>query len=145
MRPVSLLQKESFSSINQCRRRNFCPGKIKQESRHPREEKLLGYIIIKDEAVSTSGDYYQFFEEEDVRYHHILNPFTGYPGRDFWSVTVVSKKATLADILSTVIMAGGREALVVVEKNFPEIKILAVEEGGNVYLSPSMEKVFFTE
>jgi len=33
----------------------------------------------------------------------------------------------------------------VVEKNFPEIKILAVEEGGNVYLSPSMEKVFFTE
>ncbi len=38
-------------------------------------------------------------------------------------------------------MAGGREALVVVEKKFSEIKILAVEEGGSVYLSP-MEKVF---
>lgn len=144
---VSLLQKERVSqALINAGGEIFALGKeIKAGVRHPREEKLLGYIIIKDEAVSTSGDYYRFFEEEGVRYHHILNPFTGYPGRDFWSVTVVSKRATLADILSTVIMAGGREALVVVEKNFPEIKILAVEEGGNVYLSPSMEKDFFTE
>ncbi len=93
---------------------------IKAGVRHPREEKLLGYIIIKDEAVSTSGDYYRFFEEKRcalcICY---LKSFHRLSGRDFLSVTVVSKKATLADILSTVIMAGGREALVeMVEKNF---------------------------
>ncbi|HPZ81549.1 MAG TPA: hypothetical protein PK844_02400, partial [Candidatus Atribacteria bacterium] len=67
------------------------------------------------------------------------------PGRDFWSVTVVSKEATLADILSTTIMAGGGEALAMVEKNFPEVKILAIEEGNKIYLSSSMRKVFFAE
>ncbi|HOQ67083.1 MAG TPA: FAD:protein FMN transferase [Candidatus Atribacteria bacterium] len=144
---VSLLRKEKVpQALINAGGEIFALGKeTKVGVRHPREETLLGYIIIKDEAVSTSGDYYRFFEEGGVRYHHILNPFTGYPGRDFWSVTVVSKEATLADILSTAIMAGGGEALAMVEKNFPEVKILAIEEGNKIYLSSSMRKVFFAE
>jgi thiamine biosynthesis lipoprotein ApbE len=38
-----------------------------------------------------------------------LNPFTVYPERDFQSVTVISKIATFADIISTAIMAGGKK------------------------------------
>lgn len=144
---VSLLQQEKVSrALINAGGEIFALGKeTKVGVRHPRQEKLLGYITIKDEAVSTSGDYYRFFEEEGVRYHHILNPFTGYPGRGFQSVTVVSKEATLADILSTVIMAGGREVLAMVEKNFPEVKILAIEEGDKIYLSSSMKEAFFGE
>ena len=59
-------------------------------------------------------------------------------------MTVVSKEATLADILSTTIMAGWG-SFRMVEKNFPEVKILAIEEGNKIYLSSSMRKVFFAE
>ncbi|HXL01693.1 MAG TPA: FAD:protein FMN transferase [Candidatus Atribacteria bacterium] len=143
---VSLLRKEKVpQALINAGGEIFVLGKeTKVGIRHPRQEKLLGYVVIKNEAVSTSGDYYRFFEEGGVRYHHILNPFTGYPGRDFQAVTVISEEAVFADILSTAIMAGGKEALAVVEKKFPEVKILTIEED-KIYLSSSMEKVFFAE
>ncbi|MDI3543704.1 MAG: FAD:protein transferase [Candidatus Atribacteria bacterium] len=144
---VSILQKEKVSqALINAGGEVFAWGKqVKVGIRHPRQEKLLGYVVIENEAVSTSGDYYRFFEEGGIRYHHILNPFTGYPERDFQSVTVISKSATFADIISTAIMAGGKEALVIVEKNFPGIKILGVEEGNKIYLSSSMKKIFVSE
>ncbi|MGQ9474048.1 MAG: FAD:protein FMN transferase, partial [Candidatus Caldatribacteriaceae bacterium] len=48
---------------------------------------VAGYIVVDGVSVSTSGDYFRFFEEGGVRYHHVLNPMTGYPGKDFRSVT----------------------------------------------------------
>jgi len=97
----------------------------------PVNEKVAGYIIIENTSVSTSGDYFRFFEEGGVRYHHILNPFTGYPGRDFRSVSVVAKRALVADVLSTAILAGGREALYLILERFPEIKVLTIDAQGN--------------
>ena len=59
---VSLLRKEKVpQALINAGGEIFALGKeTKVGVRHPREETLLGYIIIKDEAVSTSGDYYRF-------------------------------------------------------------------------------------
>ncbi|MGC8778367.1 MAG: FAD:protein FMN transferase [Candidatus Caldatribacteriaceae bacterium] len=103
---------------------------------------VMGYIIIDGASVSTSGDYFRFFEKDGVRYHHVLNPVTGYPGRDFRSVTVVAPRALLADVLSTAILAGGREALPVVEKNFEGVAILTIDAQGVLSFSESMKKIF---
>jgi len=67
-------------------------------------------LAVQDRSVVTSGMYERFFEQEGIRYHHILNPATGYPvWNDIHSVTIVSKSSLLADALSTSVFVLGRE------------------------------------
>ena len=67
-------------------------------------------LAVQDRSVVTSGMYERFFEQEGIRYHHILNPATGYPvWNDIQSVTIVSKSSLLADALSTSVFLLGRE------------------------------------
>ncbi len=52
-------------------------------------------------SVSTSADNARYFERGGVRYHHLLDPSTGYPARRALSATVLADDATAADALST--------------------------------------------
>ena len=73
-------------------------------------------------GVATSGDYYQYFEQDGKRYSHILNPVTGYPiSHNLASVTVLHPQAMTADGLATAIMVlGADKGLALAEKhNWP--------------------------
>jgi FAD:protein FMN transferase len=63
---------------------------------------IVAVLPLVDTSAVTSADYYRAFEERGKRYHHILDPRTGYPATHTISATVITKDAGLADILSTV-------------------------------------------
>lgn len=64
--------------------------------RNPRGTDILGYLQVKDQSVSSSGDYERFFVEQGKRYHHIFNPATGYPTQGVAEATVTHSDPVLA-------------------------------------------------
>ncbi len=77
------------------------------------------FVVPKDNAVATSGDYRNYFESDGQRFSHIIDPDTGKPiNHKLVSVTVIHPSAMTADGLSTAIMVMGPEqGLTFVEKN----------------------------
>ncbi len=70
--------------------------------RDPRApDRILGVVPLRSGAVVTSGDYERFFESGGVRYHHLIDPRTGQPGRHHVSATVRAPTAREADAWST--------------------------------------------
>jgi len=63
-------------------------------------ELLPKHVLIKDMAITTSGDVYQFLEHNGKRYSHIVNPATGYGITSQRNVTVIAADGTLADWLT---------------------------------------------
>lgn len=75
--------------------------------KNPRGEGLIETVEIENLALSTSGDYEKFFLIENKRYPHIINPKTGFPARDFVSVTIFASSAAFADAIATAVAVMG--------------------------------------
>ncbi len=92
---------------------------------HPtKADDYIASFKILNNCVGTSGDYQQFFEIDGKRYHHIINPFTGYPVEDVHSVTVLTKSAAWADGLSTALFLMPPDKAIETAKNRPDTEIV---------------------
>jgi thiamine biosynthesis lipoprotein len=106
--------------------------------RDPRGESTdyFATVTLDGYTMATTGDYERYFEQDGVRYHHVIDPFTGYPStQDLISVTVISEDGLLADCLSTAIFLQGSECL---SDYFSrsDCMVLAVTDTFEVYASP---------
>lgn len=89
----------------------------------------LARLSVSDCSVVTSGSNERFFIRDGMRYHHILDPRTGWPAQSgFLSVTVVCKRSVVADALSTALFAGGMRQLPLLRKYGAEA-VIATERG----------------
>lgn len=95
-------------------------------------------VDVRDASVSTSGDYERFFVADGTRYHHVLDPQTGWPARGIRSATVVATNATTADALSTALMVLGLERGLAVVQAEPGVEALLVDEWGGVHATPGL-------
>ena len=101
--------------------------------RHPRDSRAFVGIVKLGEpgrkiAIVTSGDYERFFEQGGRRYHHILDPATGYPAMGLASVTVIAPTCTEADALSTAAFVLGPERGLELLESRPGVEGLLIAE-----------------
>lgn len=95
-------------------------------------DSILANFTLRDKSAVTSGAYQRYFEYEGERYHHIIDPRTGYPSHSgLASVTVVSPSSMHADALSTAIYILGKDALSLCDE-FPDTDALLVTDSGEV-------------
>ena len=105
------------------------------------ENGYLGGVSVTDRAIITSGGYERYFVDEDtgVKYHHIIDPKTGYSANNgLISVTIVSADSTLADGLSTsLFVLGTEDAITYCEEHCAEDGFDAImeDEDGKLYIT----------
>ena len=76
--------------------------------RDPRNQDKQAVVLpLADTALSTSGDYERYFEQDGKRYHHILSPKTGKSAYEVQSVSIIGQSSTLNDALSTAVFVLG--------------------------------------
>jgi FAD:protein FMN transferase len=90
-------------------------------------------------GVSTSGDYERFFEIDGRRYHHILDPRTGYPARGLVSATIFAPTAMRADGLSTGVFVLGPEKGMALVEALPDVEGVLIDEGLAIHVSSGLK------
>ncbi len=107
----------------------------------------LGTLKVTDKAVITSGGYERFFEENGMVYHHIIDPFTGYPASSgASSVTIVSSDPTLADALSTSLFVLGIDKSIDLWQENPDLfEFIFYDEDGNLFITEGLKNDFKSE
>jgi thiamine biosynthesis lipoprotein len=110
--------------------------------RDPRgeREEIFATLPLAGGSLSTSADNESFFVVDGVRYHHILDPQTGWPSRGLRSATVLAADPTLADALSTAVMVLGRERGLAVARRLGA-GALVIDEQGDVSMTPELAAI----
>jgi FAD:protein FMN transferase len=95
-------------------------------------------VQISDGTFSTSGDYERFFMKDGKRYHHLIDPDFGEPAMGCRSVTIVTNRAVMADVLSTgVFLMGPHEGMKLIEQ-LPDVEGVIVTAGNDVLISSGL-------
>ncbi|MCU0811081.1 MAG: FAD:protein FMN transferase [Thiobacillaceae bacterium] len=109
---------------------------------HPRKAGTLAMLDLHDgEAVGTSGDYQRYFEVEGKRYHHLIDPHSGYPSEGMQSVTVLlagERAGVRSDALSKPLFIAGADQLEETARRNGVEHYLAVEAAGALRVSPAL-------
>lgn len=100
-----------------------------------RSDDVAAVLPLADVAISTSGDYERYFEEDGVRHHHIINPKTGKSASGVRSVTVIGPDGvTTEGLTKSVFVRGPEEGMRLIE-SLPNIDAIVIDATGNIFYS----------
>ena len=105
-------------------------------------ESIWCAVEARDNSVVTAGVNERFFEEDGVRYHHILDPHTGFPSdTGLASVTIVSETSVQGDALSTTCMLLGEEKGLALIESIPDVEALFIRADGSETQTPGFAQM----
>lgn len=110
-------------------------------------ESYLGVVSAADKFIVTSGVYERYFEENGVRYHHILDPKTGCPAESgLVSVTVLCENGAWADALSTACFVLGPDGALALRDDLADqgadFELILVTDDGRVLYTDGLTDAF---
>ncbi len=110
-------------------------------------ESYLGVVSAADKFIVTSGVYERYFEENGVRYHHILDPKTGSPAESgLVSVTVLCENGAWADALSTACFVLGPDGALALRDDLADqgtdFELILVTDDGRVLYTDGLADAF---
>ena len=111
----------------------------------PAGDTYLGVLELNDQAMGTSGSYQRYFEQDGIRYCHIIDPDTAAPAQSgLASVTVVSDSCLTCDGLSTALFVMGLEEGTQFWREHRELEfeVLFITEEGDLYLTEGLTDSF---
>lgn len=113
---------------------------------HPRDMKeIITKIKLNGISVATSGDYENYFEKDGVRYHHIIDPKTGYPSKGIQSVTVIHKNNAFADGLATAVFVMGKTKGIELVQSLEETEVMIIDEEGKIFYSSGFNRFLISD
>ncbi len=109
--------------------------------RHPRKDGVIAWLDAEpNESIFTSGDYERFYMYDGKRYHHILDPRTGYPASGSVSVTVIHHDAGIADAAATALFVAGPEHWYEIARAMGIKYVMLIDASSRIHMNPAMQK-----
>jgi len=109
------------------------------------KDNVMGWLVINNMAVVTSGNYEKFFTIEGKKYSHIINPTTGWPAIGTKSVTIICADAEIADALATsVFILGSEKGLTLINK-LKNIECLIVTDNDEMLTSNGIKLNYYEQ
>jgi FAD:protein FMN transferase len=110
------------------------------------ERKIQAILTLENKAISTSGSYRKYYEENGVRYSHTIDPANGYPVRhNLLSVSVLANDCITADAYATVFMVMGLEKAKDFLISHPELDAYFISDnsrgGFSIFYTPGFEQL----
>ncbi|MGC4094238.1 MAG: FAD:protein FMN transferase [Polyangiaceae bacterium] len=96
-------------------------------------------IELEDHAFSTAGDYARSFVIDGKRYHHIIDPRTGYPATASRSVTVHAPDALTADMIDDAVFILGPDKGLKLAESLPNVGVVIVDAHNKLWISASLQ------
>ncbi|MGH8510970.1 MAG: FAD:protein FMN transferase, partial [Gammaproteobacteria bacterium] len=109
--------------------------------RHPRAPGVFASVEIEtDESILTSGDYERFFIYNRKRYHHVIDPRTGYPARKAVCATVIHPSAAIGDATATALLVAGPDHWEALAQTMGIEEAMLVDAAGNIHVTPKLRE-----
>jgi thiamine biosynthesis lipoprotein len=119
------------------------PWKIGIQNPRGNHGNYIGVLGLSNKTVVASGDYERFFMKDGVRYHHIIDPKTGWPSNsDLISSTIVTDSSIDADALSTATFVMGLEKSRELLSRLDGVEAILITKNKKVYVTEKLKKYF---
>lgn len=117
--------------------------KIGIQNPYDERGRIIGALEVSNKTVVTSGVYERYIEQDGEKYHHILNPSTGYPYEtEIAGVSIISDKSIDGDALSTLIFTKGLEEGLEFVENIDGVDAIFVTNDKEVYVTKGLKGNF---